>query len=83
MSMRLSATLTTAAAPVTTQLNCVRRARPTPIATTMYPANATVENASGPTTREDSSNSGAAIHSTIQGERSARPVATQVVTTTR
>ena len=34
MRSRFSAMLTTAAAPVTTQLNCVRRARPTPIATT-------------------------------------------------
>ena len=61
--IRLSAMLTTAAAPVTTQLNCVRRARPTPIATTMYPANATAENASGPTTRDDSAKAGAAIQS--------------------
>jgi hypothetical protein len=43
---------TIAAAPVTTQLNWVRRDRPTPMATTMYPANATVENARGPTTRD-------------------------------
>ena len=75
--------LTIAAAPVTTQLNWVLRARPTPIATTRYPANATVEKASGPTTRDYSSKSGAAIHSTIQGERSASPVATHVVARTR
>ena len=74
---------TAAAAPVTTQLNCVRFARPTPIATTMYPANATAENASGPTTREDSANAGAAIQSTIHGDSSARPVATHVVSATR
>ena len=37
-SRRLSATLTSAAAPVITQLNCVRLARPTPIAITMYAA---------------------------------------------
>ena len=74
---------TAAAAPVTTQLNCVRLARPTPIATTMYAPNATAENASGPTTREDSANAGAAIQSTIHGDRSASPVATQVVSATR
>src|SRR5262245_54020930 len=83
MRRGLRAMFTIAAAPVTTQLNRVRRARPTPIATTMYPAKATVENASGPTTRDDSSKSGAAIHWTIQGDRSARPVATQVVSRTR
>ena len=41
------------------------------MATTMYPANATAANASGPTTRDDSANAGAAIQSTIQGESSA------------
>jgi len=74
---------TAAATPVTTQLNCVRRARPTPMATTMYAPNATAANASGPTTRDDSSKAGAAIQSTIQGERSASAVATQVATSTR
>ena len=33
--IRLSATLTAAATPVITQLNCVRFVRPTPIAITM------------------------------------------------
>ena len=53
------------------------------MATTMYAPNATAENASGPTTREDSANAGAAIQSTIHGERSASPVATHVVSATR
>jgi hypothetical protein len=83
MSARLREMLTAAAAPVTTQLNCVRRARPTPIATTIYAPKATAANASGPTTREDSANADAAIQPTIQGDRSARPAATHVVRSTR
>ena len=38
ISARQSAKFTTAAIPVITQLNCVRRVRPTPIAMTMYAA---------------------------------------------
>src|ERR687891_1461807 len=83
MRIRLRATLTAAAAPVTTQLNCVRRARPTPSARAVYARNATAAKASGPTTRDDSAKAGAAIQSTIQGERSASAVATQVVSSTR
>ena len=46
--------LTAAATPVITQLNCVRFARPTPIAITMYAAYATAPKASGATTRSPS-----------------------------
>src|SRR5262245_2256321 len=81
MSARLRITLMTAAAPVTTQLNCVRRTRPIPITTTTEPANATTAKESGATTVDDSANAGVAIHSTSQGERSPRPVATHVVMT--
>ena len=82
MRSGFSAAFTAAAAPVTTQLNCVRFARPTPIATAMYAANATVEKASGPT-RDDSAKAGAMIQSTIHGDSSASPVATHVVSATR
>lgn len=43
--------MSAAAIPVTTQLNFVLRARPTPIATTVYAVNATPANASSDTTR--------------------------------
>ncbi len=75
--------MTAAAAPVTTQLNCVRRARPTPIAMTMYAPYETVANASGPTTCAESANRGAARRSTIHGERSVSASATHAVTTVR
>ncbi len=39
-----------AAEPVITQLNCVRRRRPIPIATTVYPPQSAPANASGATT---------------------------------
>ena len=81
--MRLSVTLTAAAAPVITQLNCVRFDRPMPIETTMNPANETAANASGPTTREALENSGSVSQSTSHGESSASAVATQVERTTR
>ena len=74
---------TAAAAPVTTQLNCVRRERPTPIATTTYPAKGTTAKERGPTTRDALWNAGAAIHSTIHGERSASAVETQLEIRTR
>src|SRR5688572_33349958 len=80
---RFSAKLTSAPAPVTTQLNVVRRARPTPIATTTYAAYATVEKASGPTTRDDSANCAAARRSTSHGDSSVSASATQAVTTVR
>ena len=44
--------LTTAASPVTTQLNCVRFARPIPIDITLKAMNAVPPNASSGTTRE-------------------------------
>ena len=50
ISARQSAKFTAAAIPVITQLNCVRRVRPTPIAMTMYAEYAVVPNASSPTT---------------------------------
>ena len=66
---------------MTTQLNCVRRMRPTPIATTMYAPNATAANESGPTTRDDSAKRAAASRSTSQGAKRVSPSATQAVTT--
>ena len=75
--------MTTAAAPVMTQLNWVRRARPMPIDSTMKPPNDTAANASGPTTREELANSGAVSQATSQGESSVSAVAIQVVRTTR
>jgi hypothetical protein len=52
--IRLSTTLTRAATPVITQLNCVRFARPTPIAITTYAEKTTPPKASGATTRAPS-----------------------------
>ena len=66
-----------------TQLNCVRRARPIPIESTMKPPNDTAANASGPTTREALANSGVVSQSTSHGESSASAVAIQVERTTR
>ena len=54
MSRRLSVTLTTAALPVTTQLNCVRFVRPRPMETTMKPPKATAPKASSATTSDAS-----------------------------
>ena len=71
--------MTAAAAPVTTQLNWVRRARPTPIAMTMYAPYETVANARGPTTRDDSANFGAARRSTSHGDSSVSASATHAV----
>src|SRR5262245_43148186 len=48
-SQKLSATFTNAPAPVTTQLSCVLRARPLPIASTVKPAYTAPENASSAT----------------------------------
>ena len=82
MSRRFTATFTAAATADTTQLNCIRRARPTATTTTTKAEKITTANARGPTTLDELENAGAAIQSTIQGESSARPVATQVVTST-
>src|SRR5215210_732335 len=58
MSATLNAMLTAAATPATTQLSCVRRARPEPIAMTVYAAYAVAANASGATASAARSNSG-------------------------
>src|SRR6266700_2732480 len=81
---RFSATFTTAAAPVITQLERVLRARLIPITTTMYAPNATVANESGPTTRDAGQKSGfeAASTRTIHGESSVRARANHDVTRT-
>ena len=50
INRRLSATSIAAAEPVITQLNCVLRSRPIPIATTVYPPQSAPANASGATT---------------------------------
>src|SRR5262249_54191342 len=54
-----------------------------PIEITMYPANATAANESGPTTREALANAGCASHSTIQGASSASAAAIQLQMTMR
>src|SRR4026208_1756403 len=71
MRSRVSATFTTAAAPVPPQAN---RARP---------AEGTTENAGGPPTAAGGATCGPAIHPTSQGETSASVAATQLVTSTR
>jgi len=70
----LSATLIAAATPVTTQLNCVRRARPIPIASTVYAAYAVDANASRPTASSARWNAGfvGASTSTIHGASAPR-----------
>jgi hypothetical protein len=70
ISSRFRTTLTSAAEPVTTQLNCVRRSRPIPIATTVYAPQSAPANASGATTSAPGQNSSLRASTfTIHGAR--------------
>src|SRR5436190_3881126 len=80
----LSATLIAAATPETTQLSCVRLARPEPIAITVYAAYAVAANASGATASAARRNSGfGARTSTSHGARAPSARATHEQMTTR
>src|SRR3954451_2921471 len=83
-SATTSTTFTTAAAPVITQLNCVFRARPTPITTTVYDANAAALKQSGATVRSAPAYPGLLVRmSTIQGARTESAVEIQQVSSVR